>query len=186
MRKLIEQKRQLKFDQLNQLVDGWTETGEDPKAREKAYKKAKELFEDCLIGFLVDGYTLGLISLNIDKEMPDPYMFLNIEYDGVTIEEKFRKYWETGDYESIKRLAESEANRMWNQGSLLTGAKYKTWHTQMDERVRDEHWPLEGITVPIDGVFVTYTGDEGQGPGMFSQAYNNANCRCYLTVSNSK
>lgn len=153
---------------------------------EKEYKKAKESFDDCLIDFLVDGYTLGLISLNTDKKMPDPYMFLNIEYNGITIEEKFREYWEAGDYESIRRLAESEANRMWNQGALLTGAKYKTWHTQMDEKVRDEHFPLEGITVPIDGVFVTYTGDEGQAPCMFTRADNNANCRCYLTVSNSK
>ena len=178
MREIIEQKRKLKFDELNELLVSWQEEEENKDA-----KKGKDEFFDLLIDFFVDGYTLGLISLNKEGELPDPYKFLDIEYDGTTIGSKFEEYWQSGDYEAIRRLTESEANRMWTQGMLLSGGNYKTWHTMLDDKVRDTHYPLEGMKLRMNEVFATYDGDEALGPGMFSRAENNANCRCYLSVS---
>ena len=56
----------------------------------------------------------------------------------------------------------------------------KTWCTQLDEKVRDTHDYLEGISVYMDEKFFTYDGDEARFPGDFGLAENNVNCRCYL------
>ena len=53
--------------------------------------------------------------------------------------------------------AENEANTVMNYKDYTEARgtkKYKTWYTEMDDRVRPTHVPLEGETVPIDDLFV--------------------------------
>ena len=50
----------------------------------------------------------------------------------------------------------------------------------MDERVRDTHYPLEGVTIDMDDDFYTFDGDFASEPGAFMLPENNINCRCYL------
>lgn len=52
-----------------------------------------------------------------------------------------------------------------------------------DEKVRDTHQYLEGMTVGIDEDFWTYDNDHASAPGMFEFAENNVNCRCELLFS---
>lgn len=59
----------------------------------------------------------------------------------------------------------------------------KTWVTMLDEKVRDTHQYLEGMTVPLDDEFYTYDGDHAQAPGGFTAAQNNCGCRCMLDIS---
>lgn len=59
----------------------------------------------------------------------------------------------------------------------------KTWVTMLDEKVRDTHQYLEGMTIPLDDEFYTYDGDHAQAPGGFTAAQNNVNCRCQLDIS---
>lgn len=89
--------------------------------------------------------------------------------------------------EAITRIAETEMHRIANTAALDTakyaGAKYKTWATMLDDKVRDTHDYLEGETVDIDDDFYTYDGDHASAPGLFELAENNVNCRCELLFS---
>jgi hypothetical protein len=53
----------------------------------------------------------------------------------------------------------------------------------MDEKVRDTHQYLEGMTVGIEEDFWTYDNDHASAPGLFEFAENNVNCRCELLFS---
>ena len=52
-----------------------------------------------------------------------------------------------------------------------------------DERVRDTHSPLEGITVGLNDLFYTWDGDAAMAPGGFTLPQNNVNCRCWITLT---
>lgn len=52
-----------------------------------------------------------------------------------------------------------------------------------DDKVRDTHDYLEGMSVGIDEEFYTYDGDHALYPGGFENAQNNVNCRCFLTYT---
>lgn len=109
------------------------------------------------------------------------------EYDGKNFIDRVSEYAEQGDVESIMRVAETETARLYNSGVYDTAVDsgltvYKRWNTQMDERVRETHFYLEGQRIPLEAEFYTFDGDHAQAPLMFTLAENNVNCRCYLTV----
>ncbi len=113
------------------------------------------------------------------------------EIAGETFEDRINRYMEHFDVESIVRVVESEITRDYAAGGRNTAEAVeragipvkKTWNTVGDERVRDSHIPLDGITVDLNDVFVTYGGDQAQAPGGFSLPENNVNCRCWLTYT---
>ena len=105
---------------------------------------------------------------------------------GKTWRERVREYFENGgSVEDLVRIAETETHRIANESALKTahmcGATSKTWVTMMDDKVRDTHFPLEGVTIPLDADFYTWDGDKAPAPGLFEMAENNVNCRCELT-----
>lgn len=59
---------------------------------------------------------------------------------------------------------------------------WSTWATMGDEKVRDTHNLLEGVTIPLGGWFEV-PGDRAQHPGGFELAENNCGCRCWLIIS---
>lgn len=113
------------------------------------------------------------------------------EIAGETFEDRINEYMEHFDVEAIVRVVESEITRDYAAGGRDTAEAVeragvpvkKTWNTMLDDRVRDSHQPLEGITLDLDDVFVTWDGDSAQAPGGFSLPENNVNCRCWLTYS---
>ena len=96
-------------------------------------------------------------------------------------------------YLSADRLmfnAENEANTALNYVEYKDAVKrfkYKTWHTENDERVRPTHVPLEGQTIPITETFVV-----GETLMRFAKDVEYAadspeeivNCRCSTTYHN--
>lgn len=106
-------------------------------------------------------------------------------FDNKDFADRVSEYAEMGDASSIIRVVETDGNRVYNTGGVsgakASGAKYKTWGTMEDMKVRDTHDFLAGITVPIEDKFVTYDGDEAMTPGGFENPQNNVNCRCFLT-----
>ena len=109
------------------------------------------------------------------------------QFDNQDFQDRVRKYAEMGNAQDILRVAETDGNRVYNVGGLnaVKGkAKTKTWNTMMDDRVRDTHDFLEGITIPVEDKFVTYDGDEADAPCGFNNVENNARCRCWLTFGN--
>ena len=109
------------------------------------------------------------------------------QFDNKDFQDRVSEYAELGKANDIIRVVETDGNRVYNTGGL-DGAKghfkYKTWNTMQDDRVRDTHDFLEGITVPIQDKFVTYDGDEADEPCGFTNPSNNVNCRCWLEFSN--
>lgn len=89
--------------------------------------------------------------------------------------------------DAIIRIAETETHRIANTSALETakkaGARFKTWSTVLDDRVRESHEYLEGETVEIGEDFYTFDGDHASAPGLFELAENNVNCRCELLFS---
>lgn len=119
------------------------------------------------------------ISPNIDK------MYESIEKPiaGETWKERIEK---TTTKDEIKRIFVTESHRVFSDGqwdSAEGRATHKTWHTQEDDKVRDSHWYIDGLTVGLNDFFNTLDGDKALKPYGFSLAENNINCRCYLDYS---
>lgn len=101
-----------------------------------------------------------------------------------------------GDAGKAIRIVRTESTRIYNaaqydsilhaesQGLQMT----KTWISSRDDRTRESHEELDGVTIPVDEPFVI-DGDEGMFPGDFSEARNVINCRCavqYNVVATNK
>ena len=128
--------------------------------------------------------------LQQEEDIEDDLLFfaLEKEYDGESIYTKFDDYYEQNDAEKLKVLVESEFHRVYSQGGLdmaeATGRDvYKTWQTMQDDRVRETHDYLEGMTIPVREKFKTLDMDEADAPGGFTLPENNVNCRCWLSYS---
>lgn len=168
---------------------------------EKKYDRKK--VEDIILDYLIFCYVTGVDSANemlFTSLVPDAEEMeetINRKIAGKDFAERVRDYAEGGgtegadEYrsteEELLRVADTDGNRVFNEGALNTakkgGAAYKTWTTAEDLKVRDTHGYLEGVTVGIDDVFVTYDGDSARHPGDFTDAANNVNCRCHLVFS---
>lgn len=188
LKKTIQKQRQLRFDEINQLVK---EIGADSVEEYEALpieekRRRKQRFWDCLWDWLLDGWAAGLLFVGEDKDLPDITRILNWVYPrGETTSDIYDK--DITDREKLQRMIEAEANRCFNSGVIeaVRGVKgvMKTWETMGDERVRETHEYLEGMTIPFDEEFVTIGGDSAMAPGMFSDAENNVNCRCWISAT---
>lgn len=111
---------------------------------------------------------------------------IEAKVEGKDFKERIKEHLSKGDLGMIGNVADTDAIRVYNSAVLNTGIKLgatkKTWHTMEDERVRDTHAPLDGMTIPIDAYFYT-VGDKALQPCGFSTAEENCNCRCVLSVS---
>ena len=163
----------------------------------------KSIDEEDIIDEMLDLYLLAYMEgsrdaaemLGVEPEEPsgeDLTKMIDRRIDGKTFKDRVRDYMngEMGNTtgtpgEAIARVAETDAMRIYNEVALNTarkgGAKTKTWNTMLDERVRDTHSYIEGVTVPIDAEFYTYDGDHAHAPGQFIKPENDIGCRCWLT-----
>ena len=119
---------------------------------------------------------------NLDEVMET----VDREVAGKTWRERVRDYYENGGTEAdILRIAETEAHRDSNEAAYKTavkaGATTKTWRTVGDDRVRDSHEWLDGVSAPIDGEFYNFAGQSTQYPGQWGVAEEDVNCRCWLS-----
>lgn len=184
---------QLLFDELNEIqTTVFVSFSED-------IESARRKFKEQLFWFFVYGFDDCILELELDGndwDTPNGYEYLDQTYaDGESTLQKFDKYYEVKDSESLKKVFETEAHRMYNEGvkqavntvreadNGILADVYKTWHTMMDDKVRDTHFFLENETVPIEEDFVTYDGDYAPLPHFFQNDSNNINCRCIVTFS---
>ena len=180
----------LPFDEINALEYTLPAYFRDGKIKPDLLDTLLDALEDL---FLLS-YALGSDDANrqlnseIRPTIEEVMDTVDAKVVGKTWRERVREYAETGGTpEDIARIIETESHRDYNEAALTTarkaGAKSKTWNTMMDDRVRDAHEPLQSVTVPIDGTFVTWDGYETQAPGMFGVPELDVNCRCFLTFS---
>ena len=139
---------------------------------------------------LTQGYMDAAVSVGI---IPDPYiedlaLLFAIGFIAATLDHPEDEWYISED--RAKFNAENEANTVLNYADYkyaLMNFKYKTWHTENDERVRESHIPLEGTRLPIDGLFIV--GDtlmrfpkDTEYAAEVPEEY--INCRCSITYSN--
>ena len=114
------------------------------------------------------------------------------EVGGKTFAERIEEY-AAGDLEQfaskVETLLETDGHRVRSEGKLdagdtLMGAGLtvvKTWRGVLDEKERDAHVALEGVTLPLDGLF-EINGYKAPAPGLFNVAELDCNCRCELEI----
>lgn len=181
----------LPFDELNALSANIT-------ARFNGTTLNRAEDEEDIIDELLDLFLLAyaqgneVTNANLESDWTPTYRdvmrVVDEEVAGKTWRERVEDYFANGGTGAdIVRIAETEAHRIANTAALETarrgGAKTKTWVTMLDDKVRETHDYLEGVTVGIDDDFITFDGDKASAPGLFALAENNVNCRCELIFS---
>ena len=144
---------------------------------------------------------------------PEPNRIIDVDPDdmnravfkvvaGKNWEQRITEYLddENGTVDDVIRVVDTDMNRIYNDSILNVGERaedeepedggakpgvMKTWQTMLDDRVRDTHEYLEGMTIPVNRRFYTYDGDSARYPGDFSNPANVINCRCRISLSNT-
>ena len=181
----------LPFDELNRFVEKVNVTyGNGTLQQTDEYE---DIIDELLDLFLL-AYAMGNevtnqnLSFNWMPPVDDVMKVVDEKVAGKTWKERVKEYFANGGTGAdIARIAETETHRISNTAALDTakraGAKTKTWATMLDDRVREQHEWLEGVTVGINEDFYTDDGDHAPAPGLFALAENNVNCRCELIFS---
>lgn len=180
----------LPFDELNSFADRIRQR----YGKEKLNPKDAEDIIDELLDLFLLAYALGNkvtnenLSYDYQPTADEALEVVNAKVAGKTWRERTEDYFASGgNVDDIVRIAETEMHRIANTSALNTakkaGATRKTWVTMLDDKVRETHDYLEGMSVAIDEDFYTYDGDHASAPGLFDLAENNVNCRCELIFS---
>lgn len=189
----------LPLDEINRLEQEITSRQTVNQNGNREYKDRDELFD--LIAFMLEtAYINGVTNASEQINALLGFRFLDDTFDAgkmtETIELRLKdgKNWrdrvaehlDNGDISKIRAVMESEATRDANTGSLDkawdSGLELtKTWETMLDDRVRETHDYLEGVTIGIHDKFYSSSGDSAYAPGGFDTAEENVNCRCQLS-----
>lgn len=184
----------LPIDEINALEDRLKVHFND-EGKIKSRQDAEDIIDELLDLFLLS-YANGATATNAElgtAEMPpvdavDAAVYAPVA--GETWRDRVMGYYDSGGtLYDIRRIAETDATRIYNQGAVdavvangLEGSTSKRWRTMQDDRVRDTHDYLEGMVVPFNERFYTYDGDSADYPGGFDLPENNINCRCVVEV----
>ena len=190
------------FDEINNVKAHLRKVYTDQILQGKVDRK---YFEDEIFDLLVLAWLMGSDDLNAEigtEAEPDTdamYDCIFRRIDGKDFRDRVNEHIDNDDIEGVLLVADTEAMHSYNDGKFVTareaangmeetsdggGASVsKTWRTMLDDRVRDTHQYLEGVTVPLDAEFYTYDGDHAPYPTGFELPENNCNCRCCLSYS---
>lgn len=180
----------LPFDELNRFEASLRERFADGKL----VKEDEEDIIDEMLDLFLLAYAKGnsVTNANLSSDwMPtvdDVMKVVDERVAGKTWRERVEEYFSSGgSVDDLVRIAETETHRDANTAALNTakkaGAKRKTWVTMGDEKVRDPHQYLDGVTIGIDDEFITYDGGHAKAPGLFGIPELDINCRCILNFS---
>lgn len=153
--------------------------------------------EEDIIDEMLDLYLLAYAEGNerTNKELngnvpPDTTLMtetIDRRFDGEDFRDRARKYVREGSPEKLYVVADSDSHRVFSTAAYDAaergGAVTKTWITMEDNKVRDTHDYIHGVSVPMGERFHTFDGDSARFPGDFEYAENNVNCRCDLVFS---
>jgi len=159
---------------------------EDPEAYEDILDEMFDLF---LLAYATGNNVTNMkLDFNWNPTEDDASRTVNKRIAGKTWRDRVDEHFtDGGTVDDLIRIAETETHRDANTAALDTakkaGATKKTWATMLDDRVREQHEWLEGVTVGIDDDFYSIDGDHAPAPGLFELAQNNVNCRCELVFS---
>lgn len=155
---------------------------------------------ESMVDDLRDGYIRQLEELGIAVMVADdiarnnPY-YRQAEKFAIDCIDATQRHKDDPYYYSADRarlMAEDQSNFVLDVKDLAdaieNGYKYKTWNTVGDNRVRESHVEVEGLTIPIEEPFVLRGGlmmsphDDSMGVSEDELIF----CRCSLTYSDSE
>lgn len=150
------------FDELNKFEDGLS-IHFNAEGRIASKQDAEDIIDE-MFDLLLLSYATGNTAVNqdmgsdIEPTLEDVLAVVELEIEGKTWRQRVMDYYENGgDEYDIRRIAETESHRDANAAAYETakraGATTKTWNTMQDDRVRDTHEYLQGVSAPIDGSF---------------------------------
>lgn len=183
------------FDELNLLEDRITEFSESVGTATEAESKSlsASAVEDDLEDLLVMAYTMGVdyandvLGTDIKADIQEMQNTIFRKVDGKDFKDRIQSHIAEGQYGLCATVARTDAQMAYNEAVLNTakasgqnGIK-KKWFTMGDSHVRDAHWQLEGVTIPVEDEF--YIGhDHAMRPCGFGVPELDCNCRCYLQL----
>ena len=188
------------FDELNTFNEMVRRYKTEPMALSDK-ENLRDDIEEYIEYLLIEAYTYGNVQAMQDLGMldKDPKEIvkenelrevLDTKIADKTYKDRIREYLDDDNstVEDFQRVAETDATRVYNAGveaggrnSGVPGVR-KQWVTMDDDRVRDTHDYLEGVSVSLDKDFFTFDNDHAPSPGLFSRPENNCNCRCTLRL----
>lgn len=130
--------------------------------------------------------------VHVDPDETDRAVAVHTPVGGKTFAERIEEY-AAGDLEQfaskVETLVETDGHRVRSEGRLDGGETLssvgltvtKTWRGVLDEKERDAHVALEGVTLPLDGLF-EIDGFKAPAPGLFGTPEYDVNCRCELEI----
>lgn len=173
------------FDAINKLESELPIYFENGKIRSKV--DLDDIIED-MFGVFLLSYMRGNNLTNPDHKptLKTVMQTIDDEVQGKTWRERMRDHFnEGGTIDDVKRIIETEAHRDANtaayKAAKAAGCTMKTWNAVMDERTRDTHAYLNGVTIPIDAEFYSFRGGSTMFPGQWGIPEEDVNCRCWLT-----
>ena len=187
------------FDELNIFKGMVTEYKTEPLTQFEREKKREDIL-DYIDFLLFEAYFYGNVQAMQDLNMldRDPQdlidrtkmeQTINEPIAGKTYVDRITEYLDEEDstVEDFMRVAETDSTRVYNTG-VVDGGKAsgipnvrKMWITMEDEKVRDAHRWLDGVSVGLDEKFYV-DGDSALAPGGFSDPALNVNCRCEINL----
>lgn len=146
--------------------------------------------EDSLLDLLIMEYVYGVneanlsLSASLDPSYSEMEKAIYHKIDGKDFRDRLK---EAKDSSEILRIVETESHRVKEAGmydtAIASGIKcHKVWRTVEDNKVRDTHDYLNGVSKPLNEDFYTYTGKHAPYPSAFNDAAEDCNCRCYLEI----
>ena len=180
------------FDEINQMIS--TSYRLAVTELDDVQDQVAQIIDD-LLSMLILAYNAGMdataqnlaADLSVDLDALEDALYTSI--DGKTFEQRVQEYVLAQDMAGLSVVAASEYHRLYNAGAYDGAQQFvrtqglgitKRWVTVRDDRVRETHRYLEGVSVDVDEEFYTSDGDHAPYPGAFRKAKNNVGCRCIV------
>lgn len=180
------------FDEINQMIS--TSYRLAVTELDGVQDQVAQIIDD-LLSMLILAYNAGMdataqnlaADLSVDLDALEDALYTSI--DGKTFEQRVQEYVLAQDMAGLSVVAASEYHRLYNAGAYDGAQQFvrtqglgitKRWVTVRDDRVRETHRYLEGMSVDVDEEFYTSDGDHAPYPGAFRKAKNNVGCRCIV------
>lgn len=152
------------------------------------------LVEDHLTGEYDEAFRIGIDGwLDTKPDAAARHEAVYADVGGENFADRIERYATEGFDGFVTKVAvllETDGHRVRSEGTLAAGNELtsvglrvvKTWKTMLDQKVRDPHVELEGVTIPYDEMF-EIDGYKALAPGLFHEPSLDVNCRCELELS---
>ena len=178
------------FDEINALK---SQIGAVKSADTATKRRAVDKYIDEVTDLFVLAYVYGTREVSdelgeaLEPNMDEMRAAIEERFDGKNYIDRLTEYMQSGTEYDIERVIDTDTHRVYEAAKLNAavkgGATMKTWATMLDDRVRDSHQYLEGVTIPIDAYFYSFRGGRTLYPGQWGIAEEDINCRCTVEYS---